>query len=932
VSQPAYLTPTTDPTFGTTITRIANDPGQSLTTTNVGTGTWGTLARHVYAKIEPWNSNGTLLAIANVGGTNGPRQLYLDGSTYQVQYGKPANYFPRDDRWNPSPLHPDERIAVMTGGTTLEWYNVVTQQVTRSWTLPFAVDSIGSGEGNPSNDGRYVLLSENDPTTDAYRMFMVDMDNGRIGPAYNLATDGQMQPGWGIDWVSVSSSGKYAVVMYAYNGIDNALRVFDINPNTLALTPHSMTTTYPGMVGRPQDGFIYGLGHADLAIDPFDGNQDVIVGTENCGNVGSYVPGIHTVNGAPVGQVIMVRLSDGQATSLDDPRNEAGPAHISTRNVDRPGWAYISFYYGTKGAVGGARFADEIVALKLDGSGSVERLAYEHSDFSVGYYAYPMAVPSPDGTRVVFASNWAHDGNGVPTDYQDYVVDFRSLIDTVAPSSSVAALPEFSPATFTVSWSGSDNSGGSGLASYSIYVSDNGGAFTPLLTDTTQTSTSFTGVDGHTYGFYSIATDNVGNVQPTPTAAQATTTVQTQSPTTTTLTSDYPSGSVYGQTVTFTAAVTADNGDTPTGSVDFTDTTTGQDLGTSSLQLVNGVAQASVTLSSLTATSHVIAAAYTSDNSNAFANSRSPTLTQVVNKATPTVSVSDAGGTYNGKSFPASATAVGVDGKTAVSGSFGYAYYVGTGTSGTSLGGTAPTTAGTYTVVATFTSSDPNYTGGNAQTTFIINPATPTVSVADAGGTYNSSPFPTMATVAGVDNKPASSLEGVTLTLTYYAGSTASGTPLAGTPNSAGTYTVVAQFAGSTDYTSASAQTTFTITPANTSTALRSSANPSAVGQSVTLTASVSVLSPGAGTPTGTVTFKDGSTVLGTANLEMVNGSETAFFTTSSLAVGSHSITAVYSGDSNFVTSTSAVISQQVLNATTTCRRQARRFGASRSP
>src|SRR5262249_8465952 len=159
----------------------------------------------------------------------------------------------------------------------------------------------------------------------------------------------------------------------------------------------------------------------------------------------------------------------------------------------------------------------------------------------------------------------------------------------------------------------------------------------------------------------------------------------------------------------------------------------------------NGVAQASVTLSSLTATSHVIAAAYTSDNSNAFANSSSPTLTQVVNKATPTVSVSDAGGTYNGKPFPASATAVDVDGKTAVSGRFSYAYYVGTGTSGTSLGATAPTTAGTYTVVATFTSSDSNYTGGNAQTTFIINPATPTVSVADAGGTYNSSPFPATA-------------------------------------------------------------------------------------------------------------------------------------------------------------------------------------------
>jgi hypothetical protein len=363
------------------------------------------------------------------------RQLYLDGNTYQVKYGEPANYAPNDDRWNPSPQHPDERIAVTNHGQTLEWYNVVTQTVTRQWTLPFAVDLIGSGEGNPSNDGRFILLGENNPATRSYRMFMVDMDsqggyaaypNQRIGPAYDLAADGQMQPGWGVDWVSVSASGKYAVVMYSSNGIDKALRVFDINPNTLALTPHRMTASYPGMVGSPEQGFIYGLGHADLAIDPYGNNQDIIVGTENCGNVGKSVPGIPTVNGGRVGELVMVQLSNGQPTSLDDPTNEAGIAHVSTRNLDRPGWVYVSYYHGTQGQ-GGSRFRDEIVAVKMDGSGTAEQLADAHSDQTVSYYAYPMAVPSPDGKRVLFASNWAYDGNGNPTDYQDYVVDATSL-------------------------------------------------------------------------------------------------------------------------------------------------------------------------------------------------------------------------------------------------------------------------------------------------------------------------------------------------------------------------------------------------------------------------------------------------------------------------------------------------------------------------
>ncbi|HVA50299.1 MAG TPA: DUF4214 domain-containing protein [Pirellulales bacterium] len=101
-----------------------------------------------------------------------------------------------------------------------------------------------------------------------------------------------------------------------------------------------------------------------------------------------------------------------------------------------------------------------------------------------------------------------------------------NTIDADPPTSSVAALPGTETATsFTVSWSGTDDSGGSGIASYNVFVSDNGGPFTAFQTDTTKTSATFTGVNGHTYAFYSVSTDNVGNVQTTPTAAQTTTKV-----------------------------------------------------------------------------------------------------------------------------------------------------------------------------------------------------------------------------------------------------------------------------------------------------------------------------------------------------------------------------------------------------------------------
>src|SRR5438094_1552179 len=114
----------------------------------------------------------------------------------------------------------------------------------------------------------------------------------------------------------------------------------------------------------------------------------------------------------------------------------------------------------------------------------------------------------------------------------------------------------------------------------------------------------------------------------------------------------------------------------------------------------------------------------------------------------------------------------------------------------------------------------------------------------------------------------------------------------------------------------ASTTTTTTTTLPGTTTGLTSSVHPwSVFGQPVTFTATVTANSPGAGTPTGTVTFKDGSSTLGTGTL---NGSGQATFTISTLAVGSHSITASYGGDATFSGSTSSPLTQTVKKAGTT--------------
>jgi hypothetical protein len=97
---------------------------------------------------------------------------------------------------------------------------------------------------------------------------------------------------------------------------------------------------------------------------------------------------------------------------------------------------------------------------------------------------------------------------------------------------------------------------------------------------------------------------------------------------------------------------------------------------------------------------------------------------------------------------------------------------------------------------------------------------------------------------------------------------------------------------------------------APTSTALSVTPNPATAGQSVTLTATVT--STATGTPTGTVAFMDGTTTLGSMALS-AQGSAT--FTTSTLAVATHSLSAQYSGDASFTGSTSNAVSLVVTSA-----------------
>ena len=251
-------------------------------------------------------------------------------------------------------------------------------------------------------------------------------------------------------------------------------------------------------------------------------------------------------------------------------------------------------------------------------------------------------------------------------------------------------------------------------------------------------------------------------------------------------------------------------------------------------------------------------------------------------------------------------------------------------TSGTTAGGTTVTITGTNftgTTAVTFGGVPAaSFTVVNATTITAVTPAhaagTFDIAVATPGGTATTAytyvtPAPLVMSINPTSG-PASGGTSVTIAGVNFLGTTSvmiGGVPATSftivnattitaitPPRAAGAVDVVITTPGG----SAPATVSYTYVPQTTTTSTVSSANPSTFGQAVTLTATVSGTG---GPPTGTITFKNGAITLGSSAL---NGSGQATLTTSSLSVGSHSITATYSGSASFTASTSAAIIQVV--------------------
>ena len=406
--------------------------------------------------------------------------------------------------------------------------------------------------------------------------------------------------------------------------------------------------------------------------------------------------------------------------------------------------------------------------------------------------------------------------------------------------------------------------------------------------------------------------------------------------TTTTITST-PDPSNFGQNVTFTVNVTTGIG-TLSGTVSITDTFNGNTTTLASGLTLNGSDNATFQIATLPVGVHTIVAAYSGDPSHTSSTSTdngAPPLTQTVNEVTVTALTSSLNPSLLGQSVTFTAT-VSVSGGGGVTPDGTVTFMNGANALGTQNLNTANGTA-TFATAALPLGVNPITAvySGDATTNVLGSTSTPVLdqdveaqSTITLASSLNPSTFGAQVTFTATIT--SSSTTPATGTVTFMNGGASIGTgTLAGNPAVAtlqtttlpvGTDPITAVYAGDSNNSAGTSNVVQQqVNPAATTTAVTSTPNPSAFGQSVTFT--VTVTAPSASGPmTGmasiTDVFKGNTTVLATGLT--LNGSGQATFQTNTLAIGVHSITATFSGDTNHATSTSPAITQTVQEGTTT--------------
>jgi hypothetical protein len=503
-------------------------------------------------------------------------------------------------------------------------------------------------------------------------------------------------------------------------------------------------------------------------------------------------------------------------------------------------------------------------------------------------------------------------GNGCIIDMgaYEYPGTISACSTTEILTSSLNPSPFGHPVTFTASLSSPN-----GIPTGSVLFMDGSTNLGTQTVSSAGTSTFSTGQLA--VGSHSIT----AAYQPTGTfnaISAALTQVVTGIPTSTTITHCPSSTVILQQSFTLLFSVTSASG-VPTGSLSFVDNTTSE----GPIPLNNG--SASFLYIPTTAGPHTLTATYTP--TGAFApSSATCNFTVVLN---PTKSVLTATPTSGALGTPILLTAtVTPDPATSLGNPTGTVTFL---NGATFLGASPLSSAAIATLATTTLPADTDnltctYSGDSNYASSPCNLVPVTIAAAASNITLTSSlnPAPAFTSItftarltSNGQTLPAGLPFNLTLnsaTIPLITDANGSATYTTSSLN-AGSYLVLAtftpSFAPATNYLGGFASLTEIVTTAATTTTLTASPNPAYQNQLVTLTASVasSVI------PSGTVTFYDAATSIGTAN---VSASGQAVLTTSSLAVGTHPLSATFVATSNFAASSAPTVSEVILPATFT--------------
>jgi len=226
---------------------------------------------------------------------------------------------------------------------------------------------MGPNEGNIDNNDEYVTFVVKEYNDDTLYILLFDISEEKV-VWVNPFFEGKWvkKHHWEVetlDWVSVSQSGKYILI-----NTPNAMYHYDIN------FKNQTKLEYNWHGKQYSEG-----GHGDFCYDTQD--QELFV--QNIGGAGVY-------------SFNLEKPSENGKVLLNSPY---GGGHISCRNIQRPGWAYI-----TREEEG----YKEVFALKLDNNTTpnVQEFSQTHAKYG---HEESYGAPCPDGTEVIFNSHWGKD-------------------------------------------------------------------------------------------------------------------------------------------------------------------------------------------------------------------------------------------------------------------------------------------------------------------------------------------------------------------------------------------------------------------------------------------------------------------------------------------------------------------------------------------